>query len=96
MTTEDAIKRLEGGCLQDREGRFFFSCRGAVVVIKLHGVKELLHIPARDRVAFRIGAEALIIERLDTGVRKNWFPWSEIESLTAGEPEMAGGALFQG
>ena len=96
MTAEEGINRLNAGCVKDREGRFFFSCKEAVVVLKVRGVHHPLHFPAQDRVAFRIADNGLKVERLDTGVAEKFFRWAEIESLVAGEPETTSGTLFQG
>ena len=96
MTPQDAISRLEGSCLQDREGRYFFSCRSGVVVVRLHGMADSMQFPGRNHFAFRIGPEYFQIERRETGAAIQIFKWAEIETLAAGEPEMAGGALFQG
>ena len=96
MTPEDAIRRLESSCLQDREGRYFFSCKSGIVMVKLRGVADVMRFPARDHFAFRIGPEFLHIERQNSAAAVQIFKWSEIDTLAAGEPEMAGGALFQG
>ena len=96
MTPEDAISSLKGSCLQDREGRYFFSCKSGVVVVRLCGAVDSMKFPARDKFAFRIGPEFLHIEQRETGAVVQIFEWAEIEMLAAGEPEMAGGALFQG
>jgi hypothetical protein len=96
VTREDAISRLERSCLQDREGRCFFSCKSGVVVVRLHGVADPLQFLGRNHFAFRIGPEFFHIERRETGAAVQIFKWAEIETLAAGEPEMAGGALFQG
>jgi len=96
MTPDDAIQRLDAACIKDCDGRFFFGCKGAVVILRLHGVHEPIEFPARDKLAFRIDRKSLKIERRDTGEVQNVFSWDDIESLTAGEPEMAHGKLFQG
>jgi hypothetical protein len=96
LTPEDAIGRLEGSCLRDRSNRYFFSCKLGLVVVKLLGARGSMKFPARDHFAFRVGPQFLHVERRDTGATVRIFKWSEIETLAAGEPEMAGGALFQG
>ena len=96
MTPEDAISRLKDSCLQDREGRYFFSCKSGIVVVRLRGAADSIRFPARGHFAFRIGQDFLQIERQETGAVLQIFRWPEIEMLAAGEPEMAGGALFQG
>lgn len=96
MTPEEAIQHLRRSCLKDHEGRYFFSCKEGFVAVRLRGIHDPLRFPARDRVAFRIGATGLQIERPDNGIVAKFFGWNEIESLMAGEPEMTGGALFQG
>ena len=96
MTPEDAINRLKRSCLQDRDGRYFFSCKSGVVVVRLHGIADPMQFPGRDHFAFRIGPEFFHIERRETGAAVQIFKWAEIETLAVGEPEMAGGALFQG
>jgi len=96
MTPEDVVCRLKGSCLQDREGRYFFSCKSGIVVVRLRGAAHSMQFPARDHFAFRIGPEFLHVERRETGAVVQVFKWAEIEMLAAGEPEMAGGVLFQG
>ena len=96
MTPEDAIQQLEASCLKDRDGLFFFSCKEGLVALKLQGIAEAVHFPARDRLGFRIGPQGLGVERLSLGTQERFYRWDEIESLVAGEPEMSGGALFQG
>jgi len=96
MTARDAIARL-GNCLtQDSSGRYSFACKKAFVTLKLRGMKKRVRFRARDRVAFRTGADCLTVERSDTGIVWRRFPWEQIEMLTAGEPEIDNGPLFQG
>ena len=96
MTAEEAIQHLQTSCLRDHEGRYFFSCKEAFVSVKLRGIDEPLHFQARDKFVFRIGADFLQVERSDAPAVHRAFPWEEIESLAAGEPEASASGLFQG
>ena len=96
MAPHEAARNFQMACVNDREGRYFFSCKSAAVIVRLRGLHGPLSFPARARFRFRIDPDALQVERLDSGAIYLSIPWEDIESLAAGEPEMAGGALFQG
>lgn len=96
MTAQQALDHLERALMKDEQGRFFFCCKTAIVIIKLHGITSPLRFPACDKIGFRIDGAALTIECLASGAVKKLVRWEEIETLAVGEPEMAHGNLFQG
>lgn len=96
MTAQDAIQLLEPALTKDKAGRYCFACRKASLLVRLRGIRVPSQFAARDRIGFRTDELGLTIEELQTGVVRERFPWKQIESLAAGEPETENGILFQG
>ncbi len=96
MTSDQALTHLGTALIRDREGTFRFACPKALVSIKILGKPGCQRFAAKDRVAFRIDEKELTIEHTDTGMAWHRFPWEQIETLAAGEPETDSGSLFQG
>jgi hypothetical protein len=96
MTREEVGESLEAALISDSSGRFFFACRKALVMIKIRGRPKPLLFHRRDKVAFQISAEALIIEKLQCLTTKKRLLWESVERFAAGEPETDNGSLFQG
>lgn len=80
----------------DASGRFSFACRKAFVRIKIRGRSAPFLFHKCDKVTFRIGTEALIIEKGQDFTMKKCLDWAKLESVSAGEPETDNGSLFQG
>jgi hypothetical protein len=55
-----------------------------------------LRFALRDNVGVRTGRHGHTIEHVKTGAITRHFAWNDLEWVTAGEPEMANGGLFQG
>jgi hypothetical protein len=96
MTREQAVETLGAALVTDVSGRFSFACRKTLVRIKMRGRSAPFLFRKCDQVAFRIGAQALIIERIERFTMKKCLDWAELESVSAGEPETDNGSLFQG
>ena len=96
MTQEQAVETLGAALATDASGRFSFACRKAVVRIKIRGRAAPFLFRKRDQVVFRVGAQALIIERIKCFTTRKSLDWAELESVSAGEPETDNGSLFQG
>jgi len=96
MTVKDAERLLAGALARNPGGRFDFACEKATVALQLRGRAACVHFSRRDRVGFRAEPEGLEVENAKTGDIVRRFPWSTLEWLAAGEPEMADGSLFQG
>lgn len=96
MTREQVVEILGAGLARDTSGRFSFACRKALVRIKIRGRSAPFLFRSCDQVAFRIGEQALIIERIEHFTMKKCLDWTELESVSAGEPETDNGGLFQG
>jgi hypothetical protein len=96
MTQEQAVETLGAALVTDASGRFSFACRKALVRIKIRGRSAPFLFHKHDQVTFRIGAQALIIEKIERFTMKKCLNWAELESLSAGEPETDNGSLFQG
>jgi hypothetical protein len=96
MTREQAVETLGGALVTDASGRFSFACRKALVLIKVRGRSAPFLFRKCDRVAFRVGPQALIIERTERFTILKCLDWAELESVAAGEPETDNGSLFQG
>lgn len=96
MTREQAGEILGAALVTDARGRFSFACRKAFVRIKVRGHSSPFLFHKGDQVTFRIGAEALIIEKSQRFTMKKCLDWAELESVAAGEPEADNGSLFQG
>jgi hypothetical protein len=78
------------------EGRLMFANGKTVVRIKIYGHESPLLFRKRDKVAFRIDDQALIVES-PKGPRASWrCRWGDIEQILAGEPEAENESLFQG
>jgi len=96
MTAREAHVHLDHALARDPAGRYCFRCRKALVLIRLYGGRSPARFCVRDRVGFRVNDDALTVEALDTGAVRKQFTWLQIESLSAGEPEVDNGPLFQG
>lgn len=96
MRVEEAEQHLAGALARDPSGRFAFVCKNAQVALRVRGNTEPLRFACRDHVTFRAGRHGLTIEHLKTGAVAQQFSWDDLECVTAGEPEMADGSLFQG
>lgn len=96
MTREQAMETLGAALVTDASGRFSFTCRKTLVRIKIRGRSAPLLFHKRDQVTFRIGPEALIIEKSQRLTMRKSLDWAELESVSAGEPETDNGSLFQG
>jgi hypothetical protein len=96
MRVEEAERHLAGALARDPNGRFAFACKNALVTLRLRGSPEPLRFVLHDNVGFRTGRHGLTIEHLKTGAVRKRFAWDDLESVAAGEPEMADGSLFQG
>jgi hypothetical protein len=96
MTREQGVETLGAALVTDASGRFLFACRKAFVRIRIRGRSAPFLFRKRDQVAFRVGAQALIIERIEGFTMKKCLDWAELESVSAGEPETDNGSLFQG
>ena len=96
LTAAEATGRLDCALMKDSQGRYRFACRKALVTIKISGTRDRVRFCARDKVSFRIDAETLTIEEIDTGAIRIRLTWDRIECLSAGEPETDCHDLFQG
>jgi hypothetical protein len=96
VTSEEGVRRLEPALRRDAAGAFHFACVKALVSIKLRGHHGCRRFCAKDHVVFVADGNALTIQYKETGVMRCRFPWDQIETLAAGEPETDSGSLFQG
>jgi hypothetical protein len=94
MDVQAAINRLRGGLCEELENRFRFSCRKAVLFIRLQNRRTSDRFAVPDNVPFRLDDQNLIVE--DFRTRALGFPLDRIESVVAGEPESDDTDLFQG
>lgn len=81
---------------RDDAGTFHFACGKAMVSIKLVGHPGCRRFCAKDRVVFLTDGNALTIQYSESRITRCRFPWDQIETLAAGEPETDSGSLFQG
>ncbi len=61
MTCDQALTHLGTALIRDREGTFRFACPKALVSIKLLGKPGCQRFAAKDRIAFRIDEQGLIV-----------------------------------
>jgi hypothetical protein len=96
MTREEAAGSLEGALACNASGRYSFVCSKALIRVKIRGRTKPMLYRKRDNFSFRIDAQSLIIERLQSFTTKKRLLWENVEYFSAGEPETDNGALFQG
>ena len=96
MTREQGVETLGAALVTDASGRFLFACIKSFFRISIRGRSATFLFRKRDQVAFRVGAQALIIERIEGFTMKKCLDWAELESVSAGEHETDNGSLFQG
>jgi hypothetical protein len=77
MTQQQAVETLGAALVTDASGRFSFACRKALVRIKIRGRSAPFLFRKCDQVAFRVGAQALIIERIERFTIKKCLDWAD-------------------
>ena len=96
MNAQDAIRSLSGTLVKVGPDRYRLACGKAALFVRLLGARTPIRFAARERLFFRIDAENLTVEDRGTHAILNAFPWYQIESVAAGEPESDNSDLFQG
>jgi hypothetical protein len=96
MNAQDAIRELSGVLTKQGPDRYCLPCPKAVLLLRLWGSRKAIQYTFKDQVAFRIDRLSLTVEDLKTRAIRNSFPWDQIASAVAGEPESDNHDLFQG
>ena len=96
MNVQDAMIRLSGTLITEGQDRYRLIGGKTVLFIRLLGTRTSIRFAPRDHIAIRIDAANLTVEDLRTHAIRNTFPWSQIESVAAGEIESENSDLFQG
>jgi hypothetical protein len=96
MIREQAVESLKGALVGDAKGRYSFAQKKVLVSIKVRGRSTPFIFHKSDQVAFRVDAQALIVEKLGGFALKKRLFWAEVEAVSAGDPETDSGSLFQG
>jgi hypothetical protein len=96
MKREQALPHLEIALAVCPNGKWSFCNEKALIRIKMVGRERPFVFRKRDKVAFRIENQGLIVENLKHPRSSRSLAWEKIEGILAGEPEAENKRLFQG